>query len=195
MKINLTNEHFEEVLKRCLVEIDYNIKTHSGVLLTIYKRLQFEKWFQIELFKHLVDQLKVYNTDIHIEYELSQKTSKRGKTIDIVIVQDGNEYIGLELKIVPTNYPIFGFAKKSKKITNIIDDFISDLDKTSEFNYSYSLALIFPFPKVLDHRNHEDFKKQESKMKDKSRLTVWKGLTMENFNARYYLLSRCNRNL
>lgn len=193
MKKKLTSEHFEMVLKKCLVEIDYDIKSHLGVLLTIYNRLQFEKWLQIELVKHMVFKLKDFDVEIHTEYEISQKTSKRGQTIDIVIIQGGIEFIGLELKIAPTNYSILGFATKTKRIKNTIDDFISDLDKTTVFNYSYSLALIFPFPKNKDHRNYVDFKKQESRMIAKSKLTVWEGLKMDDFITCYYLLSKENK--
>jgi hypothetical protein len=191
-KLKLTNNHFEEVLKQCLEEIDFNIKSHFGVLLTMYKRLQFEKWFQIELFKHLAEKLKNYDVEIHIEYELSQKTSKRGQTIDLTIIQGEKEFIGLELKIAPTNYDITGFSKKTKRITDIIDDFVSDIDKTIGFNYSYSLAMIFPFPTNKKHRNYEDFKKQELRMIEKGNLTIWEGIQMEDFIARYYLLSKLN---
>jgi hypothetical protein len=193
MKNILTSDHFEKVLNNCLAEIDYNIKSHLGVLLTISKRLQFEKWLQIELLKHLTDKLKDYDVEIHTEYELNQKTSKRGQTIDIVIIQDEIEYIGLELKIAPTNYPILGFAKKTKRIKNNIEDFINDLDKTTDCIYSYSLALIFPFPKSNSHRNYNDFKKQELRMRKKSKLTIWKGLNMDDFITRYYLLSKVNK--
>ncbi|MEY3501266.1 MAG: hypothetical protein RL308_2939 [Bacteroidota bacterium] len=189
-KTNLTNEHFLKVLKECLEEIDKNIKSNLGVLLTMYKKLQFEKWFQIELFKHLAEKLKDYDVEIHIEYELSQKTSKRGQSIDITIIQSGKEFIGLELKIAPTNYDITGFSKKTKRITDIIDDFISDLDKTTGFVHSLSLALIFPFPTNKIHRNYEDFKKQELRMIEKGNLTIWEGLQMEDFIARYYLLAK-----
>jgi hypothetical protein len=191
-KANLTNEHFLKVLKQCLEEIDDNIKSHLGVLLTMYKKLQFEKWFQIELFKHLAEKLNEYDVEIHIEYELSQKSSKRGQTIDITIIQSGKEFIGLELKIAPTNYDIVGFSKKTKRITDIVDDFISDLDKTTGFDYSLSLALIFPFPKDKKHRNYEDFKKQELRMIEKGSLTIWEGIQMEDFITRYFLLSKVN---
>lgn len=193
MKKKLTSVHFEKVLKKCLSEIDYNIKSHLGVLANIYHRLHFEKWLQIELIKYLVEQLKDYDVEIHIEYELNQKTSKRGQTIDIVIIQDGIQFIGLELKIASTNYSILGFAKKTKRITNIINDFISDLDKTTDFDYSYSLALIYPFPKSKDHRNYDDFKKQELRMRKKSKLAMWEGLIMDDFITRYYLLSKVNK--
>jgi hypothetical protein len=191
-KANLTNEHFLKVLKQCLEEIDDNIKSHLGVLWTMYEKLQFEKWFHIELFKHLKEKLNEYDVEIYIEYELSQKSSKRGQTIDITIIQSGKEFIGLELKIAPTNYDIVGFSKKTKRITDIVDDFISDLDKTTGFDYSLSLALIFPFPKDKKHRNYKDFKKQELKMIEKGNLTIWEGIQMEDFIARYYLLSKVN---
>lgn len=192
-KQQLTNQRFEEVLKPCLENIDLDIKSHFGVLLTMYKRLQFEKWFQIELFKQLAEQLKKYDVEIHIEYELSQKKSKRGQTIDITIIQGGKEFIGLELKIAPTNYDITGFSKKTKRITDIIDEFMSDLDKTYCFNHSYSLALIFPFPTNQKHRNYEDFKKQELRMNEKGNLTIMNGLNTGDFVSRYYLLSRVNK--
>jgi hypothetical protein len=191
-KIFLSKEDFDKVLKQCLEKIDNDIKSHLGVLLTMYNKLQFEKWFQIELFKHLAEQLKEYDVEIHIEFELSQKTSKRGQTIDVVVVQDGKKFIGLELKIAPTNYDIIGFSKKTKRITDIIDDFINDLDKTTEFNHSYSLALIFPFPSDKNHRNYTDFNKQVERMYEKGKLTIWEGIKMENFIALYYLLSKVN---
>lgn len=191
-KANLTDEHFLKVLKQCLEEIDDNIKSHLGVLWTMYEKLQFEKWFQIELFKHLKEKLNEYDVEIYIEYELSQKSSKRGQTIDITIIQSGKEFIGLELKIAPTNYDIVGFSRKTKRITDIVDDFISDLDKTTGFDYSLSLALIFPFPKDKQHRNYKDFKKQELKMIEKGNLTIWEGIQMEDFITRYYLLSKVN---
>lgn len=191
-KTNLTNEHFLKVLKQCLEEIDGNIKCHLGVLLAMYKKLQFEKWYQIELFKHLVEKLKDYDVEIHIEYELSQKKWKRGQTIDIALIEDGKEFIGLELKIATTNYDIIGFSKKTKRITDIIGNFITDLDKTAGFDHSLSLALIFPFPTNKKHRNYKDFKKQELRMIEKCNLTIWEGIQMEDFNARYYLLSKLN---
>jgi hypothetical protein len=193
MKNKLTNDLFEKVLKECLTEIDCNIKSHLGVLIVIYKRLQFEKWLQIELLKYMADKLKDFDLEIHTEYELSQKTSKRGQTIDFVIIQDGIEFVGLELKIAPTNYPILGFSKKTKRIKNNIEDFINDLDKTTDCIYSYSLALIYPFPKNNSHRNYNDFKKQELRMRKKSKLTIWEGLKMDDFITRYYLLSEVNK--
>jgi hypothetical protein len=186
----LTGKQFEKVLKASLKEIDIIMSSHIGVLLTMYKRLQFEKWFQIELFKQLSTLLKDYDVKVDIEYELRGKRSKRGHSIDLVILDGTNEFIGLEIKIIPTNYPIVGFSGKTKRITNIIDDFISDLDKTTDFVHSYSLALIFPFPNDINHRNFTDFKKQESRMIEKGNLTIWEGLQMEDFIARYYLLGK-----
>lgn len=186
----LTNEQFEKALKKSLEEIDRIIPSHFGVLLTMYKRLQFEKWLQIELFNQLAIQLKDFDVEVHIEYELSQKASKRGQSIDIVVLDGTKEFIGLEMKIAPTNYPIVGFSRKTKRITNVIDDFITDLDKTTDFDHSYSLALIFPFPNDINHRNFTDFKKQESRMSQKGKLTIWDGIKMEDFIARYYLLSK-----
>jgi hypothetical protein len=186
----LTKDQFETALKKSLEEIDKTIPSHFGVLLTMYKRLQFEKWLQIELFNQLAIQLKDYDVEVHIEYELSQKTSKRGQSIDIVVLDGTKEIIGLEMKIAPTNYPIVGFSRKAKRITNVIDDFIYDLDKTTDFDHSYSLALIFPFPTDKNHRNFTDFKKQESRMSEKGKLTIWDGIKMEDFITRYYLLSK-----
>lgn len=191
--MELTNEHFITVLEHSLKQIDYNIQSNNGVLCTMYRKLQFEKWFQIELLKNLLGQLEDYGVNIHIEYELSQKTSKRGRTIDISIIQNDQEFIGLELKIAPTNYNITGFSKKTKRLTNVIDDFISDMDKTTGFNYSYSLVMVFPFPSDKNHRNYKDFKKQELRMIEKGNLTIWEGLQMKDFISRYYLLNKINK--
>ena len=60
----LTNEQFEKALKKSLEEIDKIIPSHFGVLLTMYKRLQFEKWLQIELFNQLAIQLKDFDVDL-----------------------------------------------------------------------------------------------------------------------------------
>lgn len=193
MKKKLTSAHFEKVLKKCLVEIDYNIKSHLGVLLAIQDRLQFEKWLQIELVKYLADKVKDFDVEIYFEYDLDQKTSKRGQTIDIVIFQDGIKFIGLEVKNASTNYRIINDAKKTKINTNIINAFISDLDKTADFDYSYSLALISTFTISKDHRNYDDFKKQELLMRKKSKLTIFKGLKMDDFITRYYLLCKVNK--
>jgi hypothetical protein len=54
----LTKEQFEKVLKKSLKVIDKNISSHIGVQLTISKRLQFEKWLQIEVLNQLLIQLK-----------------------------------------------------------------------------------------------------------------------------------------
>jgi hypothetical protein len=186
----LTNEQFQKALKKSLEEIDKLISSHFGVLLTMHKRLQFEKWLQIELFNQLAIQLKNYYVEVNIEYELSQKTSKRGQSIDIVVLDGTKEFIGLEIKIVPTNYSIVVFSRKTKQITNIIDDFISDLDKTTDFDYSYSLALIYPFPTDKNHRNFTDFNKQEVKMSENGNLIIWEGFKNDDFVSRYYLLSK-----
>jgi hypothetical protein len=192
-KIKLTNDCFEKLLKQCLTEIDNNIIVHVGVLSAMHKRLQFEKWLQIELFKQLKEKLKNYrDLEILIEAESDQKTNKRGKSIDVVILQESQKFIGLELKIIPTNYLKNPFEKKSKKISNIVNDFIFDLDKTSSFIYSYSLAFIFPFPINLENRNFKDFKRQETRMEEKGTLAIWDGLQMNDFITRYYLLSKKN---
>ena len=63
-KIKLTNDCFEKLLKQCLTEIDNNIIVHVGVLSAMHKRLQFEKWFQIELFKQLKEKRKQYEENM-----------------------------------------------------------------------------------------------------------------------------------
>jgi hypothetical protein len=94
--------------------------------------------------------------------------------------------------MIPTNYSVEGFSRKTKRTPNIIDDFISDLDKTTNFNYSYSLALVFPFPRDNNHRNYSDFKKQESRISQKGNLTIWEGFKNIDFISRYYMLFKKN---
>lgn len=189
----MNNITFEKILKDCLSKIDDTIAKHNGVLNTMHKRLQFEKWFQIELYASLLNEFNNSMVKVEIEYELKSKSSKRGQTIDIAILEDGKELIGLELKIITTNYVVQDFDNKTKRVTEIVQDFIHDLTKTKEFKYSYSLALVFPFPSDTKHRNYSDFKKQEQKMREVGELSSWQSISKNNFISKYYLLFKENK--
>ncbi|MFV8366123.1 hypothetical protein [Flavobacterium sp. XS1P27] len=180
---------FEIIIKESLKEISEIIKNHKGVLYTISNRLSFEKWFQLELLKLLIEKTIDFEVHIFQEYELSSKLGKKGKTIDLAIIKNDDKFIGLELKIIPTSYPIENINQKSKKISDLVKDFIDDLSKTkNEFKHSISLAFIAPFPKDLNNRNYRDFEKQESKMKSVGELEKWDCFISDNFNCYFYML-------
>ena len=141
------------------------------------------------MLKRLIEKTVDFEVNIFQEYELSNKLSKKGKTIDLAIIKNTEKFIGLELKIIPTNYPIENFTQKSKKITNMVNEFIVDLSKSkNEFKHSISLAFISPFPKDLNNRNYRDFEKQESKMKLVGKLEKWDCFISDNFNCYFYML-------
>lgn len=194
-KKNLTLIDFEKSLLKSIKNVNNIILNHEGVLNTMKKKLQFEKWYQIELYKELLINLNEYDIQIQLEYELKSKLSKRGLTIDLALICNDIEKIGLELKIIPTNYNIDGFDNKAKRITNIIADFVYDIEKTIDFEYSYSLAMIFPFPLDKSHRNYSDFEKQEFRMKNTSNIevSILDEISIENFINRYYLLKKNNK--
>lgn len=185
---------FESILKESLKEIDKTILSHKGVLSTMRRRHKFEKWFQMELLKHLLERIKDSKIETISEYEISGKTSKHTKTIDIVLKNDSVEFIGLELKVIPTNYSVPNFKESTKAITDSINGFINDIDKSKMFKNSYSLAFIFPFPIDTNNRNYEDFKKQTNRMEEKCNVSFWSGPETADFKSFYYLLHKKNVN-
>ncbi len=50
-KKNLTLIDFEKSLLKSIKNVNNIILNHEGVLNTMKKKLQFEKWYQIELYK------------------------------------------------------------------------------------------------------------------------------------------------
>ena len=191
-KNKLSKDNFDQILKSSLSKIDEKMTLNQGVLRAMQQKLQFEKWFQVELFNQLSFELNKYSDNIHLEYEMKGKTGKRGKSIDIVITQNDIEFFALELKLIPTNYNVKGFAKKGKRTPEIVNDFISDIYKTCSFYHSYSLALIYPFPIDQEHRNYSDFLKQETRMRAVGELKFWNSLIDDNFVSRYYLIYKKN---
>lgn len=193
-KKDLNQIVFDNILKVCINSINKDIINHTGIINAMKKKLQFEKWYQIELYKRLINNFQDYAVDVYLEYELSGKESKRGSSIDLVIKKNSEDFIGLELKIIATNYKIDGFEEKTKSVTDVINSFVSDIDKTKDFKFSYSLAMIYPFPISQNHRNHEDFKKQENRMlkDEKMKLQIIEEVSFENFISKFYLISKIN---
>ena len=81
------------ILNEALVNVSYTMKNHLGVDFIMKSRLKFEKWLQVELLKELLiktrnhKDLKIFN-----EYPVSTKISKKGETIDLVILENSLKY-------------------------------------------------------------------------------------------------------
>ena len=100
------------IINKALVNVSYTMKNHLGVDFIMKSRFKFEKWFQVELLKEFI---VIIDTHIELkiknEYPVSTKISKKGETIDLVILENSTKLAAIELKIVPTNYAAVGFVK------------------------------------------------------------------------------------
>ena len=181
------------IINKALVNVSYTMKNHLGVDFIMKSRFKFEKWFQVELLKEFI---VIIDTHIELkiknEYPVSTKISKKGETIDLVILENSTKLAAIELKIVPTNYAAVGFVKSTKAITDTIEEMISDLKKgvNDNYKYSFSIGFIFPFPIDPNHRNNiKDFIKQENKLKTVGKLYTIDCQLSSAFNSRYYILT------
>lgn len=183
---------FSDILKDCLNDISLHMREHIGIKHLITSKLSFEKWFQVELLARLVGNTQKYpDLSWHNEIAVSQKTGKKGDTIDIGLKILGQKYLGIELKVVPSNYQIDGFEVKTSPITDKINEVISDLNKCKEDGYpnQISIALVFPLPIDLNHRNHADFNKQVRKMGQHGNVEFLECDISRTYLMRFYLLS------
>lgn len=191
--MNKNQYNINNILQSALKNIHQIMLTHQGVDFVIKSRLKFEKWFQIELLRELLILTKKFpGIELRNEYPISQKNSKKGETIDLVILNNKNKYIGIELKIIPTNYESDGFKKSTKAITDSINEMISDLNKPlkDDFPNSISIAFVFPFPLKKDHRNNSiDFQRQIKKLENAGHLKIIDSNSNSNYNSKFILLS------
>jgi hypothetical protein len=181
------------IINTSLLKVTSTMQGHLGVEFIMKSRLKFEKWLQVELLKELLittknhKGLKIFN-----EYPVSTKISKKGETIDLVILENSLKFAAIELKIVPTNYDSIGFTKSTKAITDTIEEMISDLSKgiNDNYVYSFSVGFMFPFPLDPKHRNNtKDFIKQENKLKLAGDLSILDCPLSSLYNSRYYILT------
>jgi hypothetical protein len=181
-----------KIIKDALLNVSKKMINHKGIDHVIKSKLQFEKWFQVELLSEfIILNKKNPRLNIKIEYPVSIKESKKGKTIDLVILNNEEKFIAIELKIIPTNYDITGFKKTTKGITNKIDEMIQDLEKSKNdgYIYSFSIGLIFPFQSDANHRNNtKDFNKQLRKLEAAGKVIVLDTEISKSFISRYYIL-------
>jgi hypothetical protein len=177
------------IINASLLKVTSTMQGHLGVDFIMKSRLKFEKWFQVELLKELLiitrnhKDLKIFN-----EYPVSTKISKKGETIDLVILENSLKYAAIELKIVPTNYDSIGFTKSTKNITDTIEEMISDLNKgiNDKYVYSFSIGFMFPFPLDPNHRNNtKDFIKQENKLRSVGKFYSIDSQLSNTFNSRF----------
>jgi hypothetical protein len=182
-----------KIIIKALKKVTSTMHGHLGVDLIMKSRLKFEKWFQVELLKELLiitknhKDLKIFN-----EYPVSTKISKKGETIDLVILENSLKFAAIELKIVPTNYDSLGFTKSTIALTDTIEEMVSDLNKgiNDNYLYSFSVGFMFPFPLDPKHRNNtKDFIKQENKLKLAGDLRILDCPLSTTFNSRYYILT------
>jgi len=182
-----------KIISKALKKVTSTMQGHLGVEFIMKSRLKFEKWLQVELLKELLiitknhKDLKIFN-----EYPVSTKISKKGETIDLVILENSLKFATIELKIVPTNYDSIGFTKSTKAITDTIEEMISDLNKgiNDNYVYSFSVGFMFPFPLDPKHRNNtKDFIKQENKLKLAGDLSILDCPLSSFYNSRYYILT------
>jgi len=187
------------LIKFCLDEVTLQMVNHQGIHFIMHSRLKFEKWFQVELLKTLIISTnKISNIQLKNEYPVSSKKSKKGETIDLVILSNSEKLAGIELKVVPTNYESEGFTKSTKGITDTINEMINDLDKpiNDGYEHSFSIGLIFPFPLDPNHRNNlKDFSKQETKLSIAGEMYIHPCKISKIFNAKYYIVSKSNLRL
>jgi len=188
----MSKESLINILNNALGNVTNTMRGHIGIEFIMRARLKFEKWFQVELLKELLIITNSNNNlQIKNEYPVSTKISKKGETIDLVILDNSLKLASIELKIVPTNYDSLGFIKSTKAITDTIEEMIYDLGKGVNDNYihSFSIGLIFPFPLATLHRNNsKDFRKQENKLKMAGELYTLNCILSNNFNSKYYIL-------
>jgi len=150
-------------LLKSLDEVVDIMKYNKGIQHVITERLSFEKWFQVELLNRLLlnDDMNTYSIE---DSKILNGTSKR-QSIDLTV----NGKIGIELKIITTNYEVDNKIVK-KRIKNISDNFyslISDFNRMSELENQFGISFIYPFPIDKKHKNYKDFEKQLNKINSK----------------------------
>lgn len=156
------------IIQESLLSVTRKIEKTMGVLYCMQNRNKFEKWLQVEFLGELMRRTHEINSlDVKMEEEFGQKQSKKGDTIDIAVLKDMHKFMGIELKVIPTNYHVDGFTHRGPKaITSGISAMITDLQKTAVDGYevSVSIGFVFPFPSSSSHRNFNDFKRQKHKL-------------------------------
>ena len=182
----------KEVVFSTLESLIQKIKSNEGINLAISQRLTFEKWLQIELSGQLHAQLKKQSdVKVVLEAPISSKISKRAKSIDIAILGGKEKLFSIELKIIATNYNVDGIDKKTKGITDKVDELIEDLSKAREDGYNeyMSLAFFFPFPIQKSHRNNLiDFPKHIKKLEDYGEVQHFSFSSNSSFNVAFVSL-------
>jgi hypothetical protein len=158
----------KEVVISTLDVLIQRMKINKGLSIAMSQKLTFEKWLQIELAGELSFHLKNQeDLKVILEAPVSEKISKKGPSIDIVIHKANEKLFSIELKIIATNYNVDGIDKKTKGLTDKVDELIEDLNKARNDGYSeyMSLAFVFPFPVRKKHPNNiRDFPKQLRKL-------------------------------
>lgn len=189
---NFSIDSFTKILIECLNDITNHMKSHPGILHVMRSRFKFEKWFQVELLGRLIEKTST-NTEIswHNEIAVNTKVSKKGPTIDLAIKKNGEKFVGIELKIIPTSYRMEGFDTKTKAMPEGVYGLINDLKKCCDDGYPYqiSIGFVFPLPIDLTHRNHIDFEKQIGRLNKCGNLRFIESRLSDKFISRFYLLS------
>jgi len=115
------------------------IDSETGLAHFVRSRLQFEGWLKVVLVTEISK--IVDDVEMHIEYPLDS-----GERIDIVI----SKVLGIELKIIATNFRDSCVCSKNKNITNQVDSLIGDLRKLAQLRTMFdgmqvaSFGLAFP---------------------------------------------------
>lgn len=182
-----------ELIRTALGRVSQRMIGHEGIDFIIKSRLKFEKWIQVELLKELVILTReIQSLKLENEYPVSTKNSKKGKTIDLVILSNSTKLAAIELKIIPTSYDCQGFKKSTKAMPESIKEMISDLNKSinDNFLHSFSIGFVFPLPIDPNHRNNiKDFVKQERLLRSAGDLIILDSELSNSFSSKYYILS------
>ena len=155
----------ENTIMDCAKRVAKRMNNHAGIALKMRQRGKFEHWIHAELVREIAESNCV--DEIETEYELSGKTGKKGRAVDITL-KKVNEMIALEIKLIATSYKVDGIQDKTKSMPESVDEFIHDLTKVKGepgFTGSMSLAFVYPMP-VTDRNKNNDWPKQVKKMKD-----------------------------
>jgi hypothetical protein len=182
-----------ELIRTALGRVSQRMIGHEGIDFIIKSRLKFEKWIQVELLKELVILTReIQSLKLENEYPVSTKNSKKGKTIDLVILSNSTKLAAIELKIIPTSYDCQGFKKSTKSMPESIKEMISDLNKSinDNFLHAFSIGFVFPLPLNPNHRNNlKDFVKQERLLRSAGDLLILDSELSNSFSSKYYILS------
>jgi hypothetical protein len=181
----------EQVISTLEVLIQ-KMKINEGISLAMSQKLTFEKWLQIELAGELSVRLKNQKSlRVILEAPVSGKISKKGPSIDIGIHKANEKLFSIELKIIATNYNVEGIDKKTKGLTDKVDELIDDLDKARNDGYTeyMSLAFVFPFPVKKNHPNNiRDFPKQVRKLSEHGEVNQFTFTFNRNYNVAFVSL-------